>query len=155
MARSHLINAPAEAAAEDFRCTPYPYKVKKVNRSFPALKAPGLASPGQRPGFRHRTAVCALKGRRVPHPFRADNRAQPYSPGRCPGLASSAPLARQHSLISRAFTSAKTRRCRNGPQYEDKGISEPCATAFAVCASGCAYFETLSKQLSIGYKYVN
>jgi hypothetical protein len=38
---------------------------------------------------------CALKGRRIPfHPFRAEDEIGARYPGRCPGLVTSAPLAR-------------------------------------------------------------
>jgi hypothetical protein len=53
-------------------------------------------SPGQRPGSRVAIARQALKGRNLAaacpsRPFRASNVAAHSSPGRCPGLSSSAP----------------------------------------------------------------
>jgi hypothetical protein len=69
-------------------------RFKKIIRHLPALKAPAYSSPGRRPGFQNQPIVwrpegaqdpSALSGRIILH------RAL-YS-GRCPGLASSAPLA--------------------------------------------------------------
>jgi hypothetical protein len=73
-------------------------KFKKRNPPIPALKAPAHASPGSALGYVINRSFGALRGRRVLRPFRADNVASgDISPGRCPGLASSAPLARHRT----------------------------------------------------------
>lgn len=61
-------------------------------RNSPALKAPAHASPGQRPGFRDQSNVARPERAQEPlRPVRANDNAKARYPGRCPGLASSAP----------------------------------------------------------------
>jgi hypothetical protein len=66
-----------------------------------ALKAPTLTSPGQRPGSGIHRFGCALKGRRGSRPpFQGGYRvSRARYPGRCPGLITSAPLARHHGRV--------------------------------------------------------
>ena len=70
----------------------------KMNRHLPVLKAPENASPGQRPGLRHRSIVRRPEGARSPSaPSGRAIWVGTLYPGRCPGLASSVPSARQRN----------------------------------------------------------
>jgi hypothetical protein len=63
----------------------------------PALKAPPHASPGQRPGFRNRSVRPARA--EESSALAGQNMDSDTSPGRCLGLASSAPMARHRGCV--------------------------------------------------------
>jgi hypothetical protein len=71
----------------------------KITLHLPALKAPADASPGQRPEFRHRPNVSRPEGAQGPSaPSGRTSSLGASLPGRCPGLATSAPLARHNRV---------------------------------------------------------
>ena len=73
----------------------------QVDRRFSALKVPAHASPGQRPGLRNPSIAVRPEGAQDPplRPFRAENEIRARYPGRCPGLVTSAPLARHRGCV--------------------------------------------------------
>ena len=75
----------------------------------PALKAPALASPGQRPGFPIRSIVVRPERAQVsPPPFQGGREHVARYPGRCPGLATFAPMARRTGCVLRGAYGRQT-----------------------------------------------
>ena len=76
-------------------------RFNQINRRFPALKAPAQASPGQRPGLRNPWIAARPEGAQDPPPPFQGGRDEIWAryPGRCPGLVTSAPLARHRGCV--------------------------------------------------------